>query len=160
MTSINLRTLGAVIICLVLTACASPVEHHTMSGKVETTIPNTTIDDVAPRLINRMVDIGYLIKHTSAYQLVFEKPVENVMAAAMFGSRYDAQPVARLSYILTKRNDGTRIVMDAQVVTNPGSAHERTTDLNHNAETKKFQAMLDELRQEFAATTATTGSGE
>jgi hypothetical protein len=160
MTSINLKSLGAIVLCVIVTACASPVEHHTMSGKVETTIPNTTIDQVAPRLINRMVDIGYVVKHTSAYQLVFEKPVENVMAAAMFGSRYDAQPVARLSYILTKRNDGTRIVMDAQVVTNPGSAYERTTDLNHNAETKKFQAMLNDLRQEFAAESATTGSGE
>jgi hypothetical protein len=57
--------------------------------------------------------------------LVFEKPVENIIASALMGSRYDSQPNARITYNVNQFQNKTRVVASFSIVTNPGSSFER-----------------------------------
>lgn len=103
------------------------MQHHTPSGKVEATISGASPDDVKAALINEMLNRGYSITNDTSYMISFDRPVDNVFAAALLGSNYDSTPNARISYMLAKVGDATRVVADLAMITNPGSLFERRT---------------------------------
>lgn len=125
-----------------LAGCAAPVQHMTASGKVEETF-HMAPDQVKPIIISKMVDYGYNLTKDTSYVVAFDRPVTNILAAALMGSKYDAQPNTRISYMFAPIGTDTRVVVDFAVVTNPGSAFERLTPVNGNADTMKIQAWLD-----------------
>ncbi len=139
----------AVVPALLFTGCALPVKHATPSGKVEVTISGASAKQVGPPIINQMVNRKYRLAKSSQHAIQFEKPVENVFAAALFGSRYDSKPMLRIIYSLIDLGDKTRVVADFHIVTNPGSAFERITVANTNASTVKFQKLLDQVKASF-----------
>ncbi len=141
-----LSIVAGMLALLGLVGCAAPVKHLTPSGKPEVTIQGTTPSKVGAYLTNEMLNLGYNITKQSDFLLSFDRPVDNAFAAAMLGSKYDSTPNARVSYTMAEVSGATRVVADLRFVTNPGSAFERFTDAYHNADSKKFQGLLDQAK--------------
>ncbi len=134
------------LVMLLVAGCATPVTHNTPSGKPEVTINGVDADTVAASVIDRMINRGYNVTNSNNRMLVFEKPLENTMAAALYGSRYDSQPNVRITYNINNYQNKTRVVASFAVVTNPGSSFERLTPANNNQDTVKYQDMLNEIK--------------
>lgn len=116
----NWAKVSIALLCLCVGACASPVLHQTASGKVEVTIENSAQEPVKSELVNVMINRGYAINRDSPFQIVFDKPVMNVLAAALLGSRYNSTPDARLSFTITQAGTSVRVIGDLAIITNPG----------------------------------------
>lgn len=78
--------------------------------------------------------------------LVFEKPIDNVFAAALLGSRYDRTPAARVTYTIIETESSTRIVASLAAITNPGSAFERVTPMDDSKDSVRVQQFLTALK--------------
>ncbi|MBB5053047.1 hypothetical protein HNQ36_003038 [Afipia massiliensis] len=122
------------------------MNHQTASGKPEVVLQNASVDAVKSELINNMINGGYRVTKDTSYELSFDKPVQNIAAAALLGSRYDAQPNARVTYTIASMGPNIRVVADLAVITNPGSSFERRTEFNNSQDSAQIQAMLDNLK--------------
>jgi len=133
---------GMLLSCLA--GCGTPQVHNTPSGKVEEVF-NGTPDQIKGPLVGMMATNGFNMTKDSPYLLAFEKPIDNMMTTVLLGSRYDAVPNARVSFIFAPLGATTRVIADTSIVTNPGSAFERITPANNNEATGKLQDWLDYL---------------
>ena len=135
-----------IVATLSLTACQT-VQHQTLSGKPEVTIFAADASLVKAEIINAMVNSGYNLSRDSAYQLVFDKQLTtNFTAQLLLGSNYDQVPAARVAYLISPTNEKVRVVADMSIVTNPGSAFERRTDMNHSKDAADLQTALGKLK--------------
>ena len=66
----------------------------------------------------------------------------NPLVAVLMGSKYDAQPNARVSYQIAQLGDDVRVVADMAIITNPGSAFEQRMDVSAGADSPLIQAFL------------------
>jgi hypothetical protein len=132
-----------------LVGCATPVTHHTQSGRVEVTINGVKKSAVKETLINDMVNRRYTVTRADDTLVVFERPVENVMAAALLGSQFNAVPVTRCTYNLIQNGKDVRVIGDFAVITNPGSAFERRTDMNSHPETVLMQDFMEQMKSKL-----------
>ena len=140
------------VLILLVSACATPVAHHTPSGKPEVTISSTDGELIKNLVISEMIDRGYSVSSEREYSIAFDRPVENVFAAALLGSQYNSTPNARITYTVVRTPNGlSRVVATLQVVTNPGSPHERYTDASGNRDSVEIQALLDRVRDRIEA---------
>ena len=147
---VHLALLPALI--LLVSACATPVAHHTPSGKPEVTIFSTDGELIKNLVISEMIDRGYSVSSEREYSIAFDRPVDNVFAAALLGSQYNSTPNARITYTVVRTPNGhSRVVATLQVVTNPGSSHERYTDASGNRDSVEIQALLDRVRDRIEA---------
>ncbi len=96
--------------------------------------------------VSEMANAGYRITKDTPYELAFDKPVQNLAMAVLLGSRYDAQPNARVTYTFAQIGNDTRVIGDVAVITNPGSAFERRTELNNGVDAYDLQTGLQRLR--------------
>lgn len=142
---------AALALCFLLAACATPVHHNTASGKPEVFIASSDVDEIKGRIASHMMNAGYSITRDTAYQFAFDRPVDNFWVSAFFGSRYDSQPNARISYSFAVISGGTRVVADVAIITNPGSAFERRTAANQNRDTLQVQELLDAVKADVEA---------
>ena len=130
-----------------LAGCAASVVHYTASGKPEVTIHTENVSSVKESVVSRMINRGYNLIRDTDYQMVFDRPIDNVWAAAFWGSRYDGIPNARITYTFAVGTDTVRVVADLAIITNPGSAFERRSlEMNDAEVSLEFQAMLNQLR--------------
>jgi len=136
-----------VCLCAGVTGCVEPTVHDTPSGRPEVTLSTKNMDAVRSALINQMLNKGYSITRDTGHSVAFDRPVDNALGAALFGSEYDATPNARIVYTLAALDRSTRVVADIAIITNPGSAFERQTNMNSNQESVKVQEMLDGLKR-------------
>ena len=95
-----------------------------------------------------MLNKGYRITKDTQFELAFDMPVDNAMVSVLLGSKYDSQPNKRVSYSIAQVGEDVRVVADFAVITNPGSAFERRTDLNESAATTDVQTLLEEVASE------------
>lgn len=140
-------TLTLVISLFFLVAgCATPIKHLTPSGRPEVTITGRVGEQIVARITNRMLDSGYNVKMATKTLMVFEKPIDNVLAAALLGSHYDHTPAARVTYTIIETEGYTRIVASLAAITNPGSAFERVTPMNDSKDSVRVQQFLAALK--------------
>ncbi|MFN3827809.1 MAG: hypothetical protein ACK4NR_09325 [Micavibrio sp.] len=138
--------LFTVIMSVVLAGCATPIQHNTPSGKVEVTIKGTSKSTVKDRITDSMINRGYSVTKSDDTVISFDRPVDSPMAAVFFGSRYDSTPNARVAYNIIQTKGAVRVVADCSIVTNPGSAFEKKTNMNNNAATADIQSWLNEIK--------------
>jgi hypothetical protein len=146
-----MRLLDALVLAFMSTAlitCTS-VTHETPSGRAEVTIPNTTVDRVKSYLVSIMTNKGYRITKDSQFQISFDKPSENIALNVLLGSKYDSTPNMRVSYDIAALPNGIRVISDLAVITNPGSAFERRTEVNEGPASAEVQAILTLLEPEL-----------
>lgn len=141
-------TILALVVCLlfVVTGCAAPIKHLTPSGRPEVTIGGSVGEQVVARITDRMLNAGYNVKTATKPLLVFENPIDNVLAAALLGSRYDSTPAARITYTIIETGTSTRVVASLTAITNPGSAFERVTPMDNSKDSVSVQQFLTELK--------------
>lgn len=142
----KILTMIAIMMMAGLTACATPVKHDTPSGKAEATIRGTSATTVKNRLTDLMLNKGYTVTRSDDLVVAFDKPIDNALAAAFLGSKYDSTPNARISYNLIQSKGAVRVVADCMAITNPGSAHERKTSFNDHADTLNVQRWLNDIK--------------
>ena len=138
-----LKQVLIVALVVLVAGCAKPVKHNTASGKAEVFFPTQNIQAVKRTVVSVFINRGYMITQDSDFQLAFDRPVQNTFAAAFLGSRYDSKPNARVTTTFIAGNRNTRVIVDASIITNPGSAFEKRTSLNNNADTLKIKAELE-----------------
>jgi hypothetical protein len=127
----SMRRCLIVVVIGLLAACATPQQRlATPSGNPEIIIPNATRKAVIDKIVAEKLEKGMQVKSVNDYGVVVGKKIEdNLMASIAFGSRYDSTPEARITYNVVEVPGGVRVFSRLEVVTNPGSAFERTSDL-------------------------------
>ena len=136
-----------IVIPLFLMACAAPVVHNTASGRPEVSINGKVAAQAKSEIMNLMINNKYNVKSANDTLLIFERKIENILAAAMLSSKYDSSPVTRVSFNIIEMEDLTRIVASFEAVTNPGSAFEKITPMDNNTDTASYQMRLNEIKQ-------------
>lgn len=76
---------------------------------------------------------GFTIKTVNEYSLVVEKPSDSKAAAFFFGTGFNGTPNQRITLNFAGTNEQTHIRGRAEIVSNPGSAFEKTMDMSGNA---------------------------
>lgn len=146
---ISTKTLGMMFIGAVLIGCVTPVDLGTASGRPEITT-NVSMDRLKPELMAAMMNRGYSMHRDSGVSLSMEKPLTG-MAAAFFGSRYDPNPAARITFTFIQSTDQLRLIADMAMVTNPGSGYERLTPANRSQDARIIQSFLEDLKARIEA---------
>ncbi|MGJ4932178.1 hypothetical protein ACQR1I_35425 [Bradyrhizobium sp. HKCCYLS2038] len=135
-----------VISALSLSGCQTAAQAPaTASGKPEVTIRAATAA-IKARLLSLAMDRRFSVTKDTEYLLQIEKPSDNVGAALLLGSRYDATPAERIVFTFAPIGDSTRVVASSMFVTNPGSAFERITPINAGEGIDRTQRTLEELK--------------
>lgn len=138
--------IASIFLTIFMSGCATVQPLKTPTGKPEVTISNVTKKQVIDALTNQMLARGYQIKNVTEYNAVYGKRTDSFAAAILLGSRYDAIPEARISYAIVETGAGVRVVATLEMVTNPGSAFERVTDLSQGKDAHNIQNMLENLK--------------
>jgi hypothetical protein len=135
----------------IFAGCASaPQRLATPSGNPEIVIPNTTRKQVIDKIVAAKLEKGMQIKNVSDYGVVIGTRVnDSFMASLLYGSRYDSTPEARITYNIVETREGVRVFSRAEMVTNPGSAYERISDITQNL-LGEMQGELEQLKAYFA----------
>jgi|GEM_PF-993632 len=142
--------IGFIVFSMLLSGCATGPPLRTPTGKPEVTISNVTKKEVIDALTNQMLSWGYHVKTITDYNAVYGKRTNSMTAAILLGSRYDAIPEARINYAIVEVEGGVRVVVtNIEMITNPGSAFERVTDLGQGKDAYNIQIMLDNLKYNF-----------
>jgi len=145
---ITKRTMLPLVVPLLflVAGCAAPIKHLTPSGRPEVTITGRVGEQVVARITDYMLNRGYNVKTATNTLLVFEKPIDNVLATVLLGSRYDSTPAARVTYTTIETETSTRVVASLAAITNPGSAFERVTPMDNSKDSVSLQQFLNELK--------------
>jgi hypothetical protein len=128
-----------------LLGCRS-VQHNTPSQRPEIEIDGLVAKSVYGELSNIMINEGYSLKNANDYLITYEKPIQSIMGQALMGSRYDSVPFYRITAQIIELNDYTRVVLNFNIVTNPGSSFERLTPVNNAEGTTRFQSHLNRIK--------------
>lgn len=128
-----------------LCGCTTPT-LPTASGRPEITFNGKVSDQISAKIADRMLNAHYSLKSSSKNLMVFEKPLDGVLAGVLFGSHYDSTPAARVTYTIVEGENSTRVVASASAITNPGSAFERATRLDSGKDAERLQKLLNDLR--------------
>ena len=133
-----MRIYVAAVAAVAIAAC-TPVDVASLPSNTFTFAKSksATKDAFVPKFLAR----GYDIKSDSDYQIVFEKKSNGLAAGILFGSRYDSTPAARITTTIVGSSP-TTVTGKASIVTNPGSAFERVTDVSNNPEARGVFADL------------------
>lgn len=143
--------LMALILCMVsVSGCVTTPPLSTPSGRPEVLIPNASVSDVKAKIIADLMSAGATLAQDTPYMLTFVKESNDVMASALLGSRYDSRVMMRTRFTLAQERGGVHVYASEELVSNYGSAFERTTALSgksyHDA-----QNYLESLRYSLSS---------
>lgn len=134
---------------LILAACATPVQHNTPSKKAEVTIHGVTRAQVRDFLTDGFATACPNLVKSEESQIVCEGPVTDSAAYVALYTRYDSDPIYRVTLNLIKVKGGVRVVSNYAGISNPGSAYERRNDWNNSPDTLKLQDALNKAKSKL-----------
>ncbi len=132
------------LIAGVLTGCAAAPPLNTPSGRPEVFIAGARPQQVIDTVIARAAAKGSKIKAVTAYSVTIARTQDNMLSALAYGSRYDRFPESRSTVTVVGTPTGTIAYAAVEMVTNPGSAFEKTNDITDVAG-GALQASLEEV---------------
>jgi len=132
-----------VVLLATFTGCVTPL--NTPSGRPEVTVTGATTNSVKGALINEMLNDGYVVKRSDENIVVCEKAMDNFAAQMLYGSNFNRQPNARITYNLIELGSSIRIVAQIEIITNPDSGLEQVTPLNNGKDANDVQNMLTRI---------------
>jgi len=144
------RLLIVPLICLFY-GCATTPPIPTPSGKPEIVFSNVTKNEVANRIIDGSSSDGWVLKNSSEYIVVLEKPITSGFAKFVYGSKWNETPNVRLQCQLTEVQDGVRVLFNIFIVTNPGTAHEIITDISKGKDAYNLYSQLESLKAKISS---------
>jgi len=134
-----------VFVSLVLFGCATTQTLKTPSGKPEFTFYKVQRKELANAILNRMITKGYSVKQVTDYTIVMRKAETGILTGALFGSRYDSTPERRITFTFVEVDSGIRTIIADQIVTNPGSAFEKITEMDGGKASGQEQDFLQAI---------------
>jgi len=140
------------IICFNLSiffvGCVITPPLQTASGRPEVTLYGITkkqfFDEAA---VNAAISGGE-IREINEYSMVIAKKNTSFGAAVLYGSRYNTTPEERITLTVIEVPRGIRIFATVAIVTNPGSAFEKTTA---SSNFRGIQAELEKMKANYGA---------
>lgn len=140
---------AAMALALALAGCATPPPPlRTPSGNPEVTIQAVSKKQVLDRIVNGTVSKGMQIKSVTEYGVVVTKRMTDFASTFVYGSRYDGVPEVRLAFTVIESGGAVKVLARAEMVTNPGSAYERASDVTQR-EGSFLQTELEQLEISF-----------
>ncbi|AQV94783.1 hypothetical protein BJN34_12920 [Cupriavidus necator] len=145
----------AVAVSVGLVGCAAPPPLYTDSGKPEVSIPNTNRRQVIDAIVDMAHHGDARVKSATDYSVVLGRKMDgssagDFVAAVLFGSNYDRTPEARTTFNVLELSGGTKVYASADLVTNPGSAYERTQNMTAG-KGPELMNFLTRLKARFAS---------
>lgn len=128
-------------LCVMILAGGCTTAVSTSQGRPEARISGQSGEIAARWLLNLKTTQGWTLVNDSARRLVFEQAANDLGSALLYGSRYDSTPVKRAIYTIIESEMDTRVLLEVQIITNPGSAFERIT-----RPTRYHQQWYDEMK--------------
>lgn len=95
-----------------------------------------------------MVSRGYQIQRDTDFVMDFATNTQNFMATLLLSSRYDSRVETRVSVTFIGDNP-TQVTWRAALITNPGSAFERPTDITNNPEGDNVQTQFVAIKTQL-----------
>jgi hypothetical protein len=143
------RLTAALSLALFAGCAAPPPPLATTSGRPEVTIAGASKKQVIDAIVAGALEKGSQVRSVNDYGVVLARRDDsNLGAAILFGSRYDAVPESRMHLNVVEVPGGIRVFGRAEMVTNPGSAFERVTDITRGAG-QQIQDALVRLQGRF-----------
>lgn len=102
----------------------------------------TFFDEVA----SSAVADSFEIREVNEYCIVLAKRNTSFGAALLFGSRYNTTPEERMTFTVIEVSGGIRIFATSAIVTNLGSAFEKTTQVEKAAD---IQTALEKMKARY-----------
>lgn len=96
------------------------------------------------------VSRGYQIQRDTDFVMDFATNTNNFMATMLLSSNYDSRVETRISVTFIGDNP-TQVSWRAALITNPGSAFERPTDITNNPDGDNVQTQLQALKTQTEA---------
>lgn len=84
--------------------------------------------DVIDMVVGNFVNDGFTVGSANDYQVTFEKPVTNFLTRALYATPAYPTPYYRVIVNFAPTNGGLKLVLNAQIVSNPNSGHEKIAD--------------------------------
>ena len=136
--------------CLLASCATQPQKLATPSGRPEVYIANATPKEAIDAITAAKLQKGLAIKSVNDYAVTFATRIEGSLSGSLlFGSSYDRNPEARFTYTVVNVPGGIRVYSKIEMVTNPGSAFERSSDITTQMAVR-MQSELEELRAQLA----------
>lgn len=107
--------------------------------------------DVKTAYVGTLTNFGYSMIRDTNFQIVMERPVDNMMANVLMGSNYDPTVEARLTATFLEMGEQTRVMTDMGIVRNGGSAFEAVTPVHGAQDSIGVQSLLNEIKTELEA---------
>lgn len=140
------------IICFSLSiffvGCVITPPLQTSSGRPEVTLYGITKKQFFDNVAATASINGYVIREVNDYNMVIAKKNTSFGAAVLFGSSYDSTPEERITLTVIEVPRGIRIFATCTIVTNPGSAFEKTTT---SSNFRGIQAELEKMKANYGA---------
>jgi hypothetical protein len=147
-----MKNLGRVMVFVVILGClgcAAGQVLPTASGRPEIVINNASETKIKQVLINSMISSGWNLKSSASNILVFGKEIHSTGAAILFGTSAAIYPEARVTFTIVEAPGGVRVIASNQMVQNPGTGHERFTEVNSGQIAQNTQRSLEKLKEAF-----------
>ena len=138
-----------VALALLLSGCFAHMQPlNTPSGKPQVYIAGVTAQTVIDDLVNNVMTAGSgaYVQEATDRRVVFVREETGMGAAMLYGSSYDATPQSRLIFTVTPYQDGVNVFANGFMVTNPGTAFERSTDVMYGKDARDIQAALEAIK--------------
>jgi hypothetical protein len=143
----EMKKIAVLILAVVLlSGCATVQPIHTQSGRPEVTICGVSKNEVMEKFVASLSTGTFTVRSTSNFQVVVGRPVNNPLAIALYGSRYDSTPEARVIFTFSEVSGCTLVSARLLIVTNPGSAFERVMDISQGKDAHELQLELEKLK--------------
>lgn len=82
---------------------------------------------VMETIIADYLNMGWQIKSSSDYQLIFRRDVDDFWGQVLYGSRFNTTPEVRTQFNFIQQGSDVKITAEAKIVTNPNSGFEHYT---------------------------------
>ena len=141
-----MRNFAIIVLSVSLLSGCVTTPLNTPSGRPEVYLPNANPVAIKDAIVADMVARGFTLSQDTQYSLVFVKEIDNMMTAALVSSRDDYRVLERARFTFAPQSGGLRVFLTEEMVTNLGSAFERTTPLN-GADFQNQQGYLNQFKQ-------------
>ncbi|MFH2125551.1 MAG: hypothetical protein ABIK12_03490 [Pseudomonadota bacterium] len=141
--------IGVIISLCLLVSCAYRPPLQTTSGRPEVTIPGASPSEVSNWIANNVVNHGWNILRQADNMLIIGRNETNPFVAAVYGSRYNPTPMKKVTFNIFTVSGGVRVMATSQMVTNPGSGFESSTDTT-SGDAHGLQTELEQFKVALA----------
>ncbi len=137
------------LLCIVLTGCATTGHLSTPSGRPEVFVENVTNKEVINKCVGLIVANGWQTEQVTDYMVQAVMRSNNVAADFLLGTQLGGyQTWYRIIINFVQEPSGVRVYAMQKIVSNKGTGCEQVLDLTNQQAYQNTQGILDRLELE------------